>query len=98
MISSKDELIMACKLHKADLLKHYPIVRLGLFGSWMRNAQTSNSDVDALIELSEPISMFQFIDIQEYLEKLVGCKVDLVTISALKPSIKKNILAEVVYI
>jgi predicted nucleotidyltransferase len=98
MIASKEELINAIRLHKADLLSLYPIIRLGLFGSWMRNGQNKNSDVDALIELSEPISLFQFIDIQEYLERLVGYKVDLVTINALKPGIKQNIMSEVVFI
>lgn len=98
MVLSKNELIDVFKLHKTDLFNHYPIIKLGLFGSWMRNTQNKDSDVDALIELSEPITMFQFIDIQEYLEKLIGYKVDLVTINALRPEIKKRIISEVVYI
>jgi uncharacterized protein len=98
MISSKKELIDAIKLHRTELFDNYPIERIGLFGSWMKNTQNKDSDVDALIELSEPITLFQFIDIQEYLEDLVGYKVDLVTLNALRPEIKKDIISEVVYI
>ncbi|MFO7659639.1 MAG: nucleotidyltransferase family protein [Candidatus Cloacimonadaceae bacterium] len=98
MLTTKDELLKVIKKHKPELQSKYPIKKIGLFGSWIRNEQKKSSDIDALIELSEPISIFQFIDIQEYLEKILGKKVDLVTTNALKPAIKKSILSEVQFL
>jgi len=42
--------------------------------------------------------MFKFIELEEYLGKLIGRQVDLVTKNALKPAIKEDILREVVYV
>jgi hypothetical protein len=54
--------------------------------------------VDILVDFTEPISFFEFLDLEEYLEGLLGLKVDLVSRGALKPHIGANILKEVSYI
>ena len=58
----------------------------------------SPSDVDILVDFEEPPSLFEFMDLEEYLSKLLGLKIDLVSKGALKPRIGKRILEEVVYI
>ena len=55
------------------------------------------SDIDVLIELSEPIGL-DLIALQGYLEELLGRKVDLVTVKALRESMRDSILKEVVYV
>ncbi len=76
----------------------YHIKRIGIFGSVVRDEQTKDSDIDTLIELSEPITLFQCFALQDFLESILKSKVDLVTIESLRPNIGKNILKEVVYI
>ncbi len=76
----------------------YHIKRIGIFGSVVREEQTKDSDIDTLIELSEPISLFQYFALQDFLESILKSKVDVVTLESLKPNIGKNILNEVVYI
>ncbi|MEM2169145.1 MAG: nucleotidyltransferase family protein, partial [Candidatus Bathyarchaeia archaeon] len=56
------------------------------------------SDIDILVEFEEPPSLFEFMDLEDYLSKLLGLKVDLVTREALKPRIGERILREVVYL
>lgn len=53
-------------------------------------------DIDILVEFSKPVG-FEFIDLKIYLEELFNKKVDLATVSALKPRIKAEILKEVIY-
>ncbi|MFH1877489.1 MAG: nucleotidyltransferase family protein [Candidatus Omnitrophota bacterium] len=77
--------------------EHYHVKSVGIFGSIVRGDSNKKSDIDILIELSEPISFFMFIELEEFLKKKLRRKVDLVTKKALKPIIKKNILKEVVY-
>lgn len=87
-------------IHKhSDLLRDtYNVNKIGVFGSITRNEQKETSDVDILVELSQPIGMFKFIELEEFLSKVIGRKVDLVTDKALKLAIKEDILQKVVYV
>lgn len=83
----------------SDIIKYtYKVKNIGVFGSIARGDNTKVSDVDLLVELSEPLSFFRFIDLENYLSQIIGAKVDLVTKKALKPIIKEEILQEVVYV
>jgi len=84
--------------HKAEMMKKYKVKEIGIFGSYVKNLQNKNSDLDILVDFSEPISFFQFLDLEEYLENLFHLKVDLVSKKALKPKIGENILREIAYI
>lgn len=61
-----------------------------LFGSFIRNEQQANSDLDILVTFSKAPSLFKFIELEDYLSDLLGIKVDLVMKSALKPNIGKE--------
>lgn len=82
--------------HKDELKKRFKVKEIGIFGSCVKGGQSERSDTDVLVEFSEPIGIFAFMDLEEYLEKLIGNKIDLVSKKALKPFIGKHILSEVV--
>jgi hypothetical protein len=84
--------------NKEQLLRDYKVKEIGIFGSYVRSEQKKNSDLDILVEFEEPIGLFKFMDLEEYLKNLLGIKIDLVSKKALKPYIGKYILDEVVYI
>lgn len=84
--------------HKDELRLKYRVKEIGVFGSFVKGGQRKRSDVDILVEFEEPPSLFEFMSLEEYLSKLLGLKVDLVTRKALKPRIGKRILEEVVYL
>ena len=84
--------------HKGELRKKYGVKRIGVFGSYSRGEQKEDSDVDILVEFEKPIGLIDFIRLQEYLESLLGVKVDLVTKGALKKRIKERVLQEVKYV
>ncbi len=86
------------KRHKEDLQEKYGVRSIGIFGSYVRGDQTEGSDVDILVELEKPVGFFRFLELEEYLEKITGLNVDLVTKKALKPTIGKYILEELVAI
>lgn len=83
---------------KDHLVSMYHISDIGLFGSVVRGEQNSRSDVDILVDFSQRISAFHFIDLRDELSEKLGAKVDLVARQALKPRIGKRILSEVEYI
>lgn len=81
---------------KPVLQEKFNVEKIGIFGSYARGEEAEGSDIDILVEFSKPIG-WEFIDLKEYLEIILGREVDLVTTGALKPQIKEQILKEVVY-
>lgn len=84
--------------HLDTIKDTYNVKNIGVFGSVARADNTETSDIDILVEFSEPVGFFKFLDLEEYLAKIIGTKVDLVTKNALKPAIKDEILQEVAYV
>jgi predicted nucleotidyltransferase len=83
--------------HQADL-DQFAVKSLAVFGSVARGESTESSDIDLLVEFNQPIGLFEFIRLKNYLEKLTGVKVDLVTSDALRPTMRDTILSEAIYV
>jgi len=93
----KQELVLQIlKQNNAELSKKFGVNSLLLFGSVARNEATSASDVDLLVEFNRPVGYFGLFALQDYLEKLLGCPVDLGTPDSLKPYIKERIMGELI--
>jgi len=77
-------------------LQERKVAELFIFGSVVRGEADEDSDIDILVVFSEPVGLFHFIRLQDHLEQLLGCDVDLVTRDALKPALRDSILREAV--
>ncbi len=85
--------------HKEEFLDKYGVTKMGLFGSYARNDNTNDSDIDIAIEiLNEKKSLNNFFSLRRELEKAFKLKVDLGIESSLKPIAKEKILKEIVYV
>jgi predicted nucleotidyltransferase len=79
-------------------IKGFGARKVGLFGSYLRNEQTNESDVDILVEFETGQKTFDhYMDLKFFLEDLLGARVDLVIAEALKPDIKPHVLRSVKY-
>lgn len=96
MITSND---IKTKLHtiKPTLPAQFHVEKIGYFGSFARNKQTENSDIDIIVSFRQPLG-WAFFDLQMLLEKELNLKVDLVSINALKEQLREDILREVIYV
>ena len=65
--------------------------RVGVFGSYARNEQKKESDLDLLVNFSKSISLFDLVGLELELSEKLGIKVDLVTERAVHPKLKKYI-------
>ncbi|NEQ34614.1 MAG: nucleotidyltransferase family protein [Leptolyngbya sp. SIO4C5] len=94
--------IIKSKLHdiKPDLHQRYRVIRLGIFGSYVRGEQTPESDVDVLVEFDPNFrfGLFTFCELENQISEALGKKVDLVMKDALKPHLGDRILQEVIYL
>ncbi len=72
-----------------ELKQKYGIATLGIFGSYARNEQHENSDLDLLVTFEEAPSLFQFIELENFISDALGIKVDLVMEDALNRPLKR---------
>ena len=86
------------KDHKDILRQRYSVDDIAIFGSYVREEQSIESDVDILVEFARPVGFVTFMKLEGYLSELIGRKVDLVTRKALKPNMGKTILQELVHV
>ncbi|HOT45059.1 MAG TPA: nucleotidyltransferase family protein [Spirochaetota bacterium] len=78
----------------------YNVKQVGVFGSYVRNEQKEDSDLDILVDFKPEarFGLLTFIEMENYLSDAMGLKVDLVMKDGLKPRIGKKILDEVKYL
>lgn len=86
------------KQHKKELAEKYRVKEIGIFGSYARGEQKERSDVDILVEFEDVPDLFKFLELERYLEELLGLRVDLVRRKALREELKDTVLSEVVNI
>jgi predicted nucleotidyltransferase len=95
-MKSKNSIEKTLKKYKSLLHDKFKVEKIGIFGSYVRGEESRESDIDILVTFYEPVG-WEFIDLKDFLEEILGRKVDLVTIKALKPQLKDEILKEVVF-
>lgn len=96
-VQTKTELLDLLLKHQSRL-KQYGVMRYGLFGSFGREQQHGESDVDLIVEFEPEKKTFDnFINLSFFLEELLGRRVELVTPESLSPYLAPNILREVEY-
>lgn len=82
---------------KPYLRDEFGIEQIGYFGSFAKGDYREDSDLDVLVEFSRKIG-WKFFDLKDYLESVIGRKIDLVTERSLKKQWKQDILKQVRYI
>jgi predicted nucleotidyltransferase len=82
---------------KPVLTDKFYVSKIGYFGSFATGQQTENSDIDLVVEFSQPVG-WAFFTLEGFLEQSLGINVDLITKNGLKEHIKESILNQVKYI
>jgi predicted nucleotidyltransferase len=81
-----------------ERLRGFGVERIGLFGSFVREEQHPDSDIDLLVEFAAEQKTFDaFMDLVFFLEEILQHKVELVTVESLSPYLGPHILKEVEY-
>ncbi len=95
---SRQQVLSTLQAHRSALHERFGVARLALFGSVARDEAIQGSDVDLLVEFDKPVGLFSFLELQNHLEALLGCAVDLGTPQSLKPRLRARVLAEAVHV
>jgi len=97
MTKKKEEILRILKMLKEEIKIKYKVKSIGIFGSYINNEQTDDSDIDFLVEFEENADLFHYVGLTLFLEEQFNKKVDVVSKPALKEELRKNILQEVIY-
>lgn len=79
--------------HREELAR-LGVSSLALFGSTARDEASEESDVDLLVEFHRPVGLFEFLEVKEFLERVLDHPVDLGTPNSLHPRLKEQVLQE----
>ena len=96
-MKSLNEIQQTLREQKPYLAEKFGVRIVGVFGSYVRQEQRPDSDLDLLIELDRPpkISLIGLVELEDYLSQILGVKVDLAIKTNLKKRIGMRILQEV---
>ena len=94
--ANKVNIISLIREKQSELAIRFTVKRIGVFGSYARGNAGPESDVDILVDLTEP-TFDNYMDLKFYLEEILDHPVDLVIHDAIKPRLKPIIEQEVVY-
>ena len=99
-MNSKEEILDFLQINYKDIVHNYHLTKLGIFGSFARDEQREDSDVDVLIEIEEgtPNIHDLKISLNKYLSSSFNRSVDIAREKYLKPYAKEFILKDTIYV
>ena len=92
-----EELKTIINQHKKEMKEKFKVKNIAIFGSYAREEQSQESDIDILVEFKKPVGLL-FVHLADYLEEILGVRVDLVTPDAIKPNRKIYVMKDLVYV
>ena len=97
---NKNDIISFLRANLPVLRSYYHIVRIGLFGSFARNEQGDDSDIDIIVEIESgtPDIHRLKLELEDFIGKTFNRSVDIAREKYLKPYARNAILSEVIYV
>ena len=84
--------------NQIKLEKEFKVKKLGIFGSYVKNTQKRDSDIDILVDFSESVSLLDIVKLENFLNVLLNLKVDVVPKQDIRLELKEQILKETIYV
>ncbi len=98
MTQDKQKIFATIKQNQ-EKIESLGVKRLGVFGSYVKQKQKAESDIDILVEFRQEDKTFDnFINLSFLLESLLKKHIELVTTESISPYIKAHIMSEVEYV
>jgi predicted nucleotidyltransferase len=96
---NKEDIIRFLIKHKQFLKSNYHLNKIGIFGSFVRDEQKENSDIDFLVEFEKDTEcLFEIkFELKKFLQSSFDRNVDICREKYLKPYIRNYILKEILY-
>lgn len=97
-VQNKAQLFDLIRQYKTSI-QQFGAVRLGLFGSFVRNEQNHESDIDFLVEFKQDMKKYKnLIKLATLLEEVTQRRIDLLTWEGIAPFVQREIEKEIEYV
>ena len=98
-MKTRDQILNFLAQNKKLFRDRFHIVRIGLFGSYARGDQNSDSDLDLLVEFEDNTQDLYDLKLQikDFFKTSLGIEVDICREKYIKARLKSSILKETVY-
>jgi len=98
-MKSVNDIKVILEKYKPIFKERFKVKEIGIFGSFVRGEQNSESDIDVLVDFeSEGETFDNYMDLKYFLENILGLEIDLVMKGALRDELRNIILSEVLYV
>jgi uncharacterized protein len=97
-MKNKDGIITILRVLTEEIKTKYNAHIKGIFGSYVRQEEKENSDIDILVDFDEEADLFDFSGLSLFLEEKLKCRVDLIPKDSIREEIRDHITRETVYI
>jgi len=94
---TKKEILDFLFTHKQELQNRYAFRKIGLFGSYAKDSQGENSDIDIVID-SITKDFFIRDDLKEYLESIFQSRVNVGYLGSIRKFYKNKIEKDIIYV
>lgn len=91
---TREKILQALKQEMPYFAREYGVKKMGLFGSYAKEIETEQSDIDVFVEFDRPIGL-KFMEFGDCLEKLLGRKTDILTPAGIKSIRLKHIARDI---
>ncbi len=97
-MKSVEEIEEILKSFKNDIKQNYKVEVVGIFGSFARGEQKSDSDVDILVEFYKDATLFDYMRLSMFLQEKLGIDVDIVPQDTIREELRERIVKEAMFI
>ena len=95
---TKNRILEILKNLKEEVSENYKAEIKGIFGSYAREEQNQDSDIDILVEFHKGATLLDLVRLGNFLEDRLQTKVDVVSQRAVRKEIEDDIYRELVYL
>jgi predicted nucleotidyltransferase len=98
-VASREEIVTYLRNNKNLFYERFGVTRMGIFGSFVRNAHNAESDIDIIVDIEKSRkNIHSFLQLKRFLENQLSRKVDLGFEHSLKPIIREKIKGQIIYV
>jgi predicted nucleotidyltransferase len=95
---TREQILDFLKQHKQEMNDRFGVIKIGLFGSYVRGTAREDSDIDIAVELEGDRLFRKFFALESFLKSNFQKEIDLGIASALKPIVRERIAKEIHYV
>jgi uncharacterized protein len=93
---NRRDILQLLQAHRDELRSRFGVSSIALFGSYARDEARADSDVDLLVEFEGRVTFLGYMGLVEYLETVLGTRVDVGTFEKLKPRVRPYVERELI--